>query len=490
MVRSRIQGTGLLAGLLVSLAAGSTASAAITVAAGPYYNPTSKSRYYRITGGDWNQLRTFAQAMGGDLATIDDAAENTWVRNNIVGNNSKPFIGLNDASVEGTLVWADGSSSGFRAWRAGEPANSAVKDYVRYDGQAAGTWEIATVSFSPEAIVEIKPVNGQQAPIKVPAEQPTVQAGLTPANQVNASEVLLDAGTYTLTTPASVFGRSLRGAGVGLTILQSPTTTSPAVSMGGGAVLQDMTIVNRSAAPSADVNFGGNRIRRVEFTSTLGTADGGLILFNGSSSEANVIDSCVFNTSEFAIEPDFGNLTVMNSIFRDLGAVSKNGGSSGTLFMSNCVFTRCGPTNLFIFGPETIVSNSIFWANTGLIGSAGVRYSIAPVAMGPTNLDTDPKFVNAVGNNLRLLPDSPCIDRGAVADFAACLPEDLVDFDGKPRAIDVPGVPNFTASVTPIDLGAFEFTPVACPGDLNSDGIVDDVDFQIFVVWYNQVICT
>ena len=46
----------------------------VTVAAGPFFNPANQSRYYRITGGDCNQFRAFAVAMGGDLASIDDAA--------------------------------------------------------------------------------------------------------------------------------------------------------------------------------------------------------------------------------------------------------------------------------------------------------------------------------------------------------------------------------------------------------------------------------
>ena len=190
--------------LVLAAAAGGVASAAVSIAAGPYFNPTTNSRYYRIIGGDWNQLRAFAQSMGGDLATIEDAAENTWVRNTIVGSGTKPFIGLNDAAAEGTLVWADGSASGFRAWRSGEPANTSSKDFVRYDGHPAGTWEIVTVAFSPEAIVEIKPVNGQHAPVRVPSEQPTVLAGLLAANQVGVSEVVVDAGTYTLTNGISV----------------------------------------------------------------------------------------------------------------------------------------------------------------------------------------------------------------------------------------------------------------------------------------------
>jgi hypothetical protein len=31
--------------------------------------------------------------------------------------------------------------------------------------------------------------------------------------------------------------------------------------------------------------------------------------------------------------------------------------------------------------------------------------------------------------------------------------------------------------------------PVDCPGDMNLDSVVDDRDFQIFVIGYNAVLC-
>jgi hypothetical protein len=31
--------------------------------------------------------------------------------------------------------------------------------------------------------------------------------------------------------------------------------------------------------------------------------------------------------------------------------------------------------------------------------------------------------------------------------------------------------------------------PQGCPADFNNDGVVDDFDFQSFVVSYNELIC-
>jgi hypothetical protein len=31
--------------------------------------------------------------------------------------------------------------------------------------------------------------------------------------------------------------------------------------------------------------------------------------------------------------------------------------------------------------------------------------------------------------------------------------------------------------------------PAGCPSDLNADAIVDDLDFQVFVLAYNVLVC-
>lgn len=479
---------GLL-GAVVGVAAASPA--AVSVVVGPVYNAANGSRYYKITGGDWNQLRAFAVSMGGDLASIEDADENAWVRANVVGNNSKPYIGLNDAGVEGTLVWSNGSTSTYRNWRLGEPSNSAARDYVRYDSNVAGTWEIVTVAFGPEAIVEISPIGGVPAPIRVPGEVPLLQNAFATLASVGARQIDLAAGTYQLTQGIGLDGTTLRGAGIGQTIVQLGIGTTPAVAIFNSGSVQNMTLVNRNSEPSVVFVNGGGSARRVEFTSLPGTADGTLVLAANFSSvlQPITIDACVFSTSSSALDIDNGMVLVTSSIFRDLGAVSANSSGFGSVRYANCLFTRCGPTNLFDQVNTVAVLNSIFWDNNGLLDVPNMSDSLVPGIASGTNFTGNPRFVNAAANNFDLAADSPCIDRGSVSAYLSCQPSDFLDFAGRPRAVDVPAVANRFAIGNAIDVGPLELTLPACPGDLNADGVVDDLDFQVFVVWYNQVIC-
>lgn len=479
---------GAIGGLLAMVTA---ANGAVTIASGPFFNPATKSRYYKITGGDWNQLRAFAVSMGGDLASIEDAAENTWVRTNVVGNNSKPYIGLNDVAVEGTLVWSNGSTSAYRNWRVGEPSNTAIKDYVRFDGQAAGTWEIVSVDFGPEGIVEIPPTASGPAPIRVPQEQPTIESGVAVLGAgAGTTEVLIAPGTYTLASQVDLDnGFSLRGSGMDQTIIQGLTVLNASLEVF-GARIEEVTLVNRSLDATVRLWSDGAVFRRVRFTSLPSTAGGVLYAINVSPSNT-LIDSCEFDTSEAAISHFGGTVKVVNTIFRDLGRVTMSPGSTASpvFLASNCTFVRCGPFPLFQLGVNHTVSNSIFYTADKLEpGTYTITNSLIESVASATNIGGDPLFVSEPGNDFRLLPGSPCIDRGDARPLLAVGPEDWIDFGGNSRAIDVAGVPNAYPRA-PIDLGALEFVPPACPGDLNGDGLVNDADFQIFTVMYDQVIC-
>ena len=68
----------------------------------------------------WTQAEAEAEALGGHLATVNDAAEQTWLTSTF-GNFANLWIGCTDQAVEGTWQWADGSAMDYNNWASGEP---------------------------------------------------------------------------------------------------------------------------------------------------------------------------------------------------------------------------------------------------------------------------------------------------------------------------------------------------------------------------------
>ena len=145
-------------------------------------NPVCYSNYTHI--GDYNGSRyyrsnainlTYAQAvagasnLGGTLVTINNSAENTYL-NNALTNSSDYWIGLNDATVEGTFVWSSGSSSSYRNWVSGEPNNtspnfSGSADYTAWNA-GNGMWYDRSNLECYGAIIEI-PCSGSACNVTV-----------------------------------------------------------------------------------------------------------------------------------------------------------------------------------------------------------------------------------------------------------------------------------------------------------------------------------
>lgn len=71
----------------------------------------------------WAQARNDCAVWGADLVTIDDSAEDTWLKQQVPSGRAS-FIGYNDLAQEGTWTWADGTPSGYLNWRQYEPNNS------------------------------------------------------------------------------------------------------------------------------------------------------------------------------------------------------------------------------------------------------------------------------------------------------------------------------------------------------------------------------
>lgn len=156
--------------LIAALSAEMTANAAVVT--GPIVNPANNHSYYLLAQSSWQDAETEAVSLSGHLATINDAAEQSWVFNTFGyfgGTDHSLWIGLNDAAVEGNFVWTSGEPLTYTNWISGQPDNNVGgEDYVHMMrdnlGYIPGTWNdlgspnFFFPSFEPiQGVVEVVP---------------------------------------------------------------------------------------------------------------------------------------------------------------------------------------------------------------------------------------------------------------------------------------------------------------------------------------------
>jgi predicted outer membrane repeat protein len=197
---------------------------------------------------------------------------------------------------------------------------------------------------------------------------------------------------------------------------------------------------------------------------------------------------------------------VMNSLFSgNLASVDAAAiwGTASTIDVANSTFaSNDSPLYRSFSGSGTgpTITNCIMWGGPNQISYAdSVTYSnIHGGWDGEGNIFEVPRFVDAYGSDgrpgtegddLRLLPDSPCID---AANNDGVLP-DLADLDGdgdteEPTPFDLEGRNRFiddpdtedTGNGAPpvVDMGCFEFAPGGCddPEDCDGDGVPNEQD--------------
>ena len=198
-------------------------------------------------------------------------------------------------------------------------------------------------------------------------------------------------------------------------------------------------------------------------------------MFNGNA--ANSFGGGMYNHSSLP--------TLTNCSFSGNAASSSGGGmynnyqTSPTLI--NCTFSGNSASNsggaMHNSSSLPTLTNCIIWGNTAKnspqvypLGGILITYSdIQGGHAGVGNLDADPLFVrspspgpdglwNGVGDDygdLRLQPNSPCIDAGNNA--AAGLAGIVTDIAGNPRFVDIAFTPDTGNGTAPaVDMGAYE----------------------------------
>ena len=103
----------------------------------------------------WQVAQAWAERVGGNLVTINNATEDAWLQQNF-GRSTAYWTGLNDAKNEGNFTWASGEPVTYTNWLSGEPNDGgAGQDYVRTNKSASRQWADANGSAELYGLVEI-----------------------------------------------------------------------------------------------------------------------------------------------------------------------------------------------------------------------------------------------------------------------------------------------------------------------------------------------
>jgi hypothetical protein len=141
-------------------------------------NPANGYNYYLLSAASWTDSEAYAQTLGGNLVTINNSAENTWVFNTftpLVPGGDGLWIGYYDPSQDlsgGThasnFVWASGATPGYTDWYQGQegggvqPDNEGGNEFytqMRPAGYTpAGTWNDLIDNYAGTfGVVEVAP---------------------------------------------------------------------------------------------------------------------------------------------------------------------------------------------------------------------------------------------------------------------------------------------------------------------------------------------
>src|SRR5690606_23881253 len=93
-----------------------------TISGFTYIGMHNGHAYFRSNSNyNWSNARTVAASNGGYLASINNLAENEFLKAAVIEANLNHWIGFTDETTEGTFTWVNGDPVTYTNWTAGEP---------------------------------------------------------------------------------------------------------------------------------------------------------------------------------------------------------------------------------------------------------------------------------------------------------------------------------------------------------------------------------
>ena len=84
--------------------------------------------YLLSQAGTWEEAQLQAKRLGGNLVTLNDAAEEAWIRDTF-SSSERLWTGLSDVVREGEWQWVSGEAVTYTNWAPGEPNNAGEQDF-------------------------------------------------------------------------------------------------------------------------------------------------------------------------------------------------------------------------------------------------------------------------------------------------------------------------------------------------------------------------
>jgi hypothetical protein len=174
------------------------------------------SAYVIVEGPTWEEAEANAVKLGGHLVTINDAAENDWIKQTFNsepfgGHNNDAWIGLRRQNISDSFSWADGSGIGYSNWYPGEPNGSSQQgpyatkyggmwlgaQSIGHSGPMFGFWNDYGNDLSSRGIAEIK-----LAPNNTPTGTPLLSGNFKAGQVITIDKTpIQDADNFTGYTP-------------------------------------------------------------------------------------------------------------------------------------------------------------------------------------------------------------------------------------------------------------------------------------------------